>query len=195
MGVLRSNKIKLKIVGPTEAENRKAEFLLGAEFIGDYVQTDDGKLITAISPAWLAIYNKLIEDPQLMFEFSKAPEKFEEFIAATYERSGFTAVLTPRSGDKGRDVIATKEGFGSIRILDQCKAYGRGHLVGLGDVREMQGVLAGDPNASKAVISTTSQFAKGVKESEEFQRAVPYRLELREGNDLIRLLNEYQDIR
>jgi restriction system protein len=56
------------------------------------------------------------------------PDK--EIIAGAYHRSGFDEViLTPRSGDHGRDVIAIKKGIGSIRVIDQVKAYKPGHLV------------------------------------------------------------------
>jgi len=57
-------------------------------------------------------------------------------------QSGFDEVtLTPRSGDYGRDVIAIKKGIGTIRVIDQVKAYKPGHLVGANDVRALLGAL------------------------------------------------------
>lgn len=46
-----------------------------------------------------------------------------------FHRAGYVAELTPLSGDKGRDVVATKHGIGSIRIFDQVKGYRVSHLV------------------------------------------------------------------
>jgi hypothetical protein len=38
------------------------------------------------------------------------------------KKAGFEEViLTPRSGDHGRDVIATKKALGTIRVIDQVK--------------------------------------------------------------------------
>ena len=56
-------------------------------------------------------------------------EKWEELIAAAFDRSGYDEViLTPRSGDHGRDVIAIKKGIGTVRIIDSVKAYKPGTL-------------------------------------------------------------------
>jgi hypothetical protein len=41
---------------------------------------------------------------------------------------GFEVILTPRAADKGRDVIATRRGVGSIRFFDQVRRMA-GHLV------------------------------------------------------------------
>jgi restriction system protein len=70
-------------------------------------------------------------------------------IAAAFDQAGYDEViLTPRSGDHGRDVIAIKKGVGSIRIIDSVKAYKPGHLVRYDDVRALAGVLLGDQGAS-----------------------------------------------
>ena len=90
--------------------------------------------------------------------------------------------MTPRSGDGGVDVIATRPDFGGIRILDQAKRYAPGNLVPANDVRAMWGVLDRHPRASKAVISTTSDFAPGVYT--EFADVMQTRLQLRNGPQL-----------
>jgi len=89
------------------------------------------------------------------------PRQFEELIAGAYEEEDCDEViLTPRSGDRGRDVIATSRLFGTVRILDQVKLYRR--VVEADDVRALHGVLGLDQGASKGVITTTSAFAPGV---------------------------------
>jgi restriction system protein len=128
---------------------------------------------------------KSLEDRplELLFSFARNHREFEEFIAATYEKNGFTTTLTPSSGDLGRDIIAEKQGWGAIRLIDQCKAFDRGRKVSPNDVRAMMGTLLREQNASKAVISTTSTFAPSVRD--EWRDFMPYRLELREGSDIL----------
>src|SRR5690606_36263800 len=80
-------------------------------------KTPDGTLIMAVAPAWHAIVRIIEQDPESVFRIP--PEKWEEIIAGAYERDGFDVILTPRSGDGGRDVIAEKRGWGSVRFIDQ----------------------------------------------------------------------------
>jgi restriction system protein len=105
--------------------------------------------------------------------------KWEEIVAGAYKRAGFEVELTPRSNDGGRDIIATSHGIGSIRFFDQVKAYGPDRRVEANDVRAMIGVLTVDQNVSKAIITTTSDFAPGVLEDENIKRLMPFRLELK----------------
>ncbi|MBI3570275.1 MAG: restriction endonuclease [Gammaproteobacteria bacterium] len=107
-------------------------------------------------------------------------------IAGAYSQAGFDEViLTPRSGDKGRDVIATKFGVGSIRIFDQMKAYKPGHLVTADEVRAMLGVITGADNVSKGVVTTTSNFAPRLADDPYIKKYLPYRLELKPRDALL----------
>jgi restriction system protein len=167
---------------PNQRSELGFEVVIQQQLLDLVDRTNEGAIAHALSVPWLEIYRELERNPNLIYEFSHSPEKFEEFIAGAYDRDGWSRViLTPRSGDGGRDVIAEKYGFGSIRILDQCKAFSKGHLVGQNDVRAMIGVLQSDFGASKAVISTTSDFATGIATDPAIQNYVPYRLELRNG--------------
>jgi restriction system protein len=80
--------------------------------------TDEGELIRSVSFPLLAIIQRIIDDPSLMYEVD--PRKWEEIVAATYAESGLfdEVTLTPRSGDRGRDIIAVKQGFGSVRLIE-----------------------------------------------------------------------------
>jgi restriction system protein len=123
----------------------------------------------------------------LLFEFVNDPRKFEEFIAAAYRADGWDKViLTPRSGDLGRDVIASRQDPTPIRLLDQCKAFSPGYVVEANDVRALFGVVSKDLNASKGVVTTTSTFAPGIEK--EFKDEYPYRLDLRDGEKLMEWL-------
>ena len=124
-----------------------------------------------------------------MYEIS--PRQWEEMIAGAYVAAGFDEViLTHRSGDQGRDVIATKNGIGSVRILDQVKAYKPGHLVTAEEVRAMVGVITMEQNVSKGVITTTSDFAPRLREDPLIKQVVPYRLELKARHDLSAWLHQ-----
>ncbi len=174
-----------RIILASRRKKASAEVLIQATItvVGD--KTAEGQLIVGVTDVWLEIMLEIDRDPEFLFQFVKHPRKFEEFIAATYSKSGEWQVeLTPRSGDGGRDVIVAKPGFGAIRFLEQCKAYSHGHLVTHDDVRSMMGVLSRDLNASKGLITTTSDFQPGIYTSEEFQALVPNRLELKNGDQL-----------
>jgi restriction system protein len=75
--------------------------------LGD--KTNEGQLVEAIAIPWFEIVRELGRNPNFLFEFDW--RKMEELVAGAYKREGWPQVeLTPRSGDKGRDVIATKPG-------------------------------------------------------------------------------------
>ena len=143
-------------------------------------ENEDGSIIELIGPAWKAILGALEQDPDALFHLT--PRQMEELVAASYDADGFDEViLTPRSGDFGRDVIAVKHGRFRIRIIDQVKAYSPGHQVVANDVRALSGVLHADPRATKGIVTTTSTFAPGISNDPFIAPLVPYRLELFDG--------------
>ena len=140
-------------------------------------KTTEGRLIEAVALPWFDIIQLLRNDPSIAFQIS--PDKWEEIVAGAYRKSGFDEVtLTPRSGDHGRDVIAVKKGLGSVRVIDQVKAYKPGHLVTADDVRALIGVLHGD-GASKGFLTTTSDFAPLLRKDPLILPFIPSRLDLR----------------
>ena len=80
--------------------------------------------------------------------------------------------------------IAIKKGIGSVRIIGSVKAYKPGHLVKHDDVRALAGVLMGDQQASKGIVTTTSGFAPGIEHDPFLRPLMPYRLELMDGKTL-----------
>jgi restriction system protein len=156
-------------------------------------KTSEGRIIEAVSIPWFEIINILKEDPTIAFQIS--PDKWEEIVAGAYKKSGFDEViLTPRSGDFGRDVIAIKKGIGQIRVIDQVKAYKQDHLVKANDVRALMGVLQTD-GASKGFLSTTSNFAPKIKEDPLIVPFIPARLELINGPKLFKRLEELAKVK
>jgi restriction system protein len=130
-------------------------------------------------------------DPNFMFQIHW--RKLEEIVAGAYEQAGWETILTPRSGDERRDIIATKTGVGSIRIFDQIKAYKPGRVVTADEVRSILGLSLTIPNVSKLLITTTSEFAPGVRRDENILRLTPYRLELKNGSELVKWLSELSE--
>ena len=51
-----------------------------------------------------------------------SPTDYERLCAELLKRAGWTATLTPSTGDQGADIIAEKNGR---RLALQCKLYGR----------------------------------------------------------------------
>lgn len=113
--------------------------------------------------------------------FQLSAEKWEEMVAGAYKIAGFDEViLTPRSGDFGRDVMTIKKGLGQVRVIDQVKAYGPKHLVTANDVRALMGCLHED-GAAKGFISTTSDFAPKKTSDPLITPLISQRLELING--------------
>jgi len=151
-------------------------------------KTAEGRLIEAVTIPWFDIIEILRDDPSVAFQISA--ERWEEIVAGAYHKAGFDEVtLTPRSGDFGRDVIAIKKGLGTVRVIDQVKAYKPGHLVTADDVRALFGVLQGD-GASKGFLTTTSEFAPLLRRDPIISPYIPSRLELVDGRTLLARLNE-----
>jgi restriction system protein len=175
------------ISGSLQSITSISDLLLQAVIVpGD--KTAEGRLIEAVTFPWFDIIDFLMKDPNIAFQIP--PHKWEEIIAGAYHKSGFEEVtLTPRSGDHGRDVIAIKKGLGSIRVIDQVKAYKPGLLVRADDVRALYGVVEAD-RASKGFLTTTSDFAPLLHTDKLLAPLIPSRIELINGKKLLARLEE-----
>jgi len=151
-------------------------------------KTLDGHVIDLVTPAWFKIIDLMLADSRVMFDLD--PRKWEEMVAAAYSELGYDVILTPRSGDGGRDVIATRDDIGRIRFFEQVKAYAPDRPVPADDVRALLGVLSAEGNVSKGIITTTSTFAPGIEKDVNLQRLMPYHLELRSGEQLLEWLRD-----
>jgi restriction system protein len=142
-----------------------------------------GLLVKSTTVVWEAIVRKLGADWNAAY--SIPPSIWEEIIAGAFNKAGFDeVVLTPRSGDYGRDVIAIKHGVGCIKIIGSVKAYKPDHLVKHDDVRALLGVMSGESNTSKGLITTTSNFAPRIPTDPFIKPFLPTRLQLVNGQRL-----------
>jgi restriction system protein len=143
----------------------------------------DGLSIQTITVSWQEIVKRLEKSWTTAHEIP--PEKWEEIVAGAFKKEGYDEViLTPRSADGGRDVIAIRKGIGTVKILGSVKAYGPGRLVRHDDVRALIGVLAMEPDSSKGIITTTSDFAPRIYTDKQYAPLMPTRLELINGQQL-----------
>lgn len=148
----------------------------------------EGELVRAVAVPWFLFVEMIQRDPESIYRID--PQVWEELIAGAYQRAGYEVILTPRSGDFGRDVVATKRGVGSIRIFDQVRAKQPGNVVTAEEVRAMLGVITGAQNVSKGVITTTSTFAPRISDDPYISPYIPYRLELKGRDKLLPWLEE-----
>jgi restriction system protein len=95
------------------------------------------------------------------------PGQFEEFIAEIVRELGFrNVILTPPSGDGGRDVIASNEVNGiPLTFYFECKKYADTNKVQLDTLRALLGCVAHHATeANIGVLVTTSRFTQGCKD-------------------------------
>jgi restriction system protein len=154
-------------------------------------KTAEGILISAATIAWRKILDLLIPDPSLAFRID--PWKWEQIIAASYKESGLfdEVILTPRSGDGGKDVVATKKGVGSIKYVESVKRYTPGHVVTADEVRSLGFVMLADSDSTKGIVSTTWEFAPRIEQDRLIRKYMPDRLELLNGAKLIERLKAW----
>ena len=160
--------------------------ILAGAIVVPHSTVTEGTVVRVAVPAW----RSLIELLQFDFEVLSTvpPRKLEEIVAAAYDRVGFDrVVLTPRSGDHGRDVIAEKDGWGTVRVIVQVKAYDAKNLVA-DEVRSLIGTYFMEPNATKAAPATTSGFAPRLKDAPNIAPLLGRDLLLLNGKQLVERL-------
>jgi restriction system protein len=182
-----------RLLGELVEEKKQRVDLSVSSVIVPERKVTEGVLIKATSVVWSSVLEEL-EKHDWKNAHEIPSRVWEEIVAGAFVKAGFSEViLTPRSGDHGRDVIAIKNGIGSIKVLDSVKAYKPGHLVTKEEVHALMGVVAIDPNASKGILTTTSDFAPKLLEDPRLAQALPHRLELMNGVKLRKWLKELAD--
>lgn len=113
----------------------------------------------------LRLLSNILKNPSEVRNIT--PRQFEEFIAELLSELGFNnVILTPRSGDGGKDVIASHSVQGiPLTFYFECKKYAEGNKVQLDTMRSLLGTVAHDSRkVNKGILVTTSTFTKGCKE-------------------------------
>jgi hypothetical protein len=112
----------------------------------------------------LVLLNQVCRDPELMRRIGA--RDFEGVVATLVEHLGFeNVVLTPRSGDEGRDVLATTRVHGiAILCAFECKRYSPDRSVGPEIARALLGtIMHGTTRAAKGILVTTSFFSPAAR--------------------------------
>ncbi len=112
--------------------------------------------IQSVKSAPLILYRQLVDNPELIFQFS--PRAFEEFVASVFEEEGYKATLTPITRDGGYDIYLQQHGdFGRLLYLVECKRYDPNNKVSISVVRDLYGVVETE-KVNGGFIVTTSSF-------------------------------------
>lgn len=108
------------------------------------------------------VIRKLQSDPKQLYGLS--PREFEKMTAELLADMGFSSiVLTPYSGDGGRDIVATRHVNGVPVIMAfECKRYAEDNKIGPSILRALLGTIStGETRANVGVLVTTSTFTSG----------------------------------
>lgn len=104
-------------------------------------------------------------EPKLLYQIT--PRRFEEFVAELLNHLGYDVTLTPASKDGGKDIYAAKrDDLGSFLYIVECKQYSPDRRVGVGLIRELNGVVQAE-RATAGILATTAFFTKGAREFQE----------------------------
>ena len=124
-------------------------------------------------------------------ELYKIPSRFfEELLAELLFRQGWEIQLSPIGADGGIDIVAVRKTSDiSQMMLVQAKRYSEHRKVGVSVVRELLHVID-DRRAPQGMIVTTSTFTKV---AEEEQRAYRWILSLKDHDQIVKWLKDYQN--
>ncbi len=169
----------------------KGRLLLQAIIIKEYGEVQERDLERALVPALRRLLIESIRSRRLL-ENATWPN-ICLVIAETYEQEGWGQVTLARQGQgldhngAGCDLLLTRQGFGSVRLIDQRGVCVRGSLVGIENIGRLLDALETLPAGSKArgVVSTTADFAPGLCDHARVRPLLPARLALRNRLDLL----------
>lgn len=88
----------------------------------------------------LSIYEEILQNPGYVYNLE--PCEFEELVADVFRRMGFNAIVTQKTHDGGKDIVATFEMGGVFyTTYFECKRYSPDRPVGVEIVRELYAVM------------------------------------------------------
>ena len=120
---------------------------------------------------------------EINFYRTMDPFKFEKKIAELFEKKGYSATVTSKTNDEGKDIIIKKNG--QIKYVE-CKRFNEQSKVSRPIVQKLFGVMTAD-GVNEGIIVTTSEFTQ---EAIDFCTKMNGRIQLIDGTLLVSLLNE-----
>ena len=86
------------------------------------------------------------------------PFKFEDYVAKLYKNMGYSVKQTKRTGDGGKDIVATKNGQ---TYFVECKRYS--DPINVHKMRDFVGACVLGGKDVKGIYVTTSSFTNDAK--------------------------------
>lgn len=187
-----------KVIGyeyPEGAYNSQDTDTSGCEFIRrpmidiaweyefDYPLDVENYLCSLVSRTEQNLYD-IANHPDSIYDLSSAD--FEDLVAEVFRRNGFEVVVTPRTRDGGKDIIASYNMSGiPCMLIIECKRYAEGRKVGVGVIRQIHGTQQAE-HYGKAVVVTTSSFSR---DAMRFANDIKDMVVLIDRNTLMEMLN------
>ncbi len=109
------------------------------------------------------------------------PFDFEKIVGKLFHRLGYTVFQTPKSNDKGKDLILTKKGQ---KFLVECKRYAESNMVGRPELQKFYAAII-EEKAEFGYFVTSSDFAST---SKSYIKDINHKIKLINGAELIDLM-------
>lgn len=109
------------------------------------------------------------------------PYEFEKIIGRLFQKLGYKVTHTPKSNDKGKDLILTKKGQ---KILVECKRYAVSNKIGRPELQKFYAAII-EEKADFGFFVTSSDFTST---SESYVKDINNQIKLINGMELIDLM-------
>lgn len=109
------------------------------------------------------------------------PYEFEKKVGNLFRKMGYRVEQTPRSNDKGKDLILIKQGQ---KFLVECKRNNSSNLVGRPELQKFYAAIIED-NAELGYFVTTSDFTST---SKSYIKDIGRKIKLINGSELINMM-------
>ena len=109
------------------------------------------------------------------------PFEFEKIVGKLFQKLGYKVFQTPKSNDKGKDLILTKKGQ---KFLVECKRYAESKMVGRPELQKFYAAII-EEEAEFGYFVTSSDFAST---SKSYINDIDHKIKLINGTELIDLM-------
>lgn len=167
------------------------EYWLNKFELNSRISNDEQTLRNAIP----VLLNKIATKPSILKQIPTTDWRvFEEIVAEVFRGFGYKVVLTKKTKDGGKDIIALqKDENGKVeKILIECKHWK--DKVDVKPVREIIGVAVTEEELPTGVIlATTNKFTSDAKKV-KINPNISVKLDLKEYNDILNWIEDYNAI-
>lgn len=146
------------------------------------------KFVIDETPRIQKVIFDIYRDNSILYQIT--PFEFEKMIAELLAFQGFKVELTKQTKDGGYDIIALRyiDNHNPLKFLVECKRFAEKRGVNVEIIRSFKEVIQSE-NANRGIIVTTSYFTTNAVKK---QNEVPYLLDFKDKNDIIRWIGDYK---